>query len=215
MVEGSSLNHITLLKEKGDTLKGTFLNLQPELWNSEGNVLTLWLDPGRIKRDLIPNKELGTPLKAGERYILRVRQSWSGKNGKLLLKEYTRTFVTTVRDADPPVLSVWRIDAPRAGKIDTLEIHFHQPLDYFLAKETIFIKNAVGDVVPGDIEVGNEEKILKFVPEQPWQPGKFTLYAEGRLEDLSGNNLNRPFDRNVDAGRPGEQKFFTKEFVVR
>ena len=43
---------------------GTFLDLQPELWNAEGTVLTLWLDPGRIKRDLIPNKELGIPLKA-------------------------------------------------------------------------------------------------------------------------------------------------------
>ena len=53
MVEGTSLDHITLIRSDGDTMKGTFLDLHPELWNAESTVLTLWLDPGRIKRDLI------------------------------------------------------------------------------------------------------------------------------------------------------------------
>src|SRR5687768_10047886 len=53
MVEGRSLKYITLLRDDRDTLENTFLNLQPELWNADGTVLTLWLDPGRIKRELI------------------------------------------------------------------------------------------------------------------------------------------------------------------
>ena len=67
MVEGNSLEYIKLLSLEEDTLLHTFLNLQPELWNAERTVLTLWLDPGRIKRDLQPNKRLGNPLTKGSR----------------------------------------------------------------------------------------------------------------------------------------------------
>ena len=37
-------------------MKSIFLELENELWNPEHTQLTLWLDPGRIKRDLIPNQ---------------------------------------------------------------------------------------------------------------------------------------------------------------
>ena len=55
MEEGRSTRYVVLVKEGVDTLKGTFLDLQPELWNDDATELTLWLDPGRIKLDLIPN----------------------------------------------------------------------------------------------------------------------------------------------------------------
>src|SRR5688572_27450940 len=35
MREGQSLQHLTLVKEKSDTMQGTFLDLDPELWNYE------------------------------------------------------------------------------------------------------------------------------------------------------------------------------------
>jgi hypothetical protein len=40
--------------------------------------------------------------------------------------------------------------------------------------------------------------------------------VEGRLEDLAGNNLNRPFDRlvNENAGQT-EREFYIKEFHIR
>jgi hypothetical protein len=214
MVEGSSLDYIALVSDKGDTMKGTFLDLKPELWNAEGTVLTLWLDPGRIKRDLIPNQKLGTPLKAGQRYTVQVSPSWSGKNGRKLTEAYTKTFVTTVRDADSPQLSSWKIDPPQAGGKETLEIHFQQPLDYFLLRETIFVKNSRGLEISGVLEITDEEKIFRFKPAEPWERGHFVIYAEGRLEDLAGNNLNTPFDRNVETGNREVRKFFTKDFVV-
>jgi hypothetical protein len=56
MREGEALQYVHLLNENKDTLHDIFLDLQPELWNKERTALTLWLDPGRIKRDLIPNR---------------------------------------------------------------------------------------------------------------------------------------------------------------
>ena len=129
MVEGSSLQHLTLIRNDRDTMRGTFLDLQPELWNSDGTVLTLWLDPGRIKRDLIPNKELGSPLKQGERYTLHVNKSWQSKNGVPLAKNYSKTFVTINRDEESPDPLTWKVSAPSSNDKQSLEIQFPQPLD--------------------------------------------------------------------------------------
>ena len=65
MQEGQALENITVIKNGKDTIPSIFLDLQPELWNKERTILTLWLDPGRIKRDLQPNKKLGLPLELG------------------------------------------------------------------------------------------------------------------------------------------------------
>jgi len=186
MVEGSSLPHLTLIRNDRDTMRGTFLDLQPELWNSDGTVLTVWLDPGRIKRDLIPNKEQGSPLKQGERYALHVNKSWQNKNGVPLTKNYSKTFVTINRDEESPDPMTWKVLAPSSNNKQSLEIQFQQPLDNFLLRECITILNAGGDIVPGEMVIGDEEKILRFVPDEPWTKGTFALRIESRLEDLAG-----------------------------
>src|SRR5688572_22539875 len=115
MVEGSSLQHLTLIRNDRDTMRATFLDLHPELWNSDGTVLTLWIDPGRIKRDLIPNKELGVPLKQGERYTLHLNKSWQSKNGVPLAKNYAKTFVTIHRDEESPDPQSWKVSVPSSN----------------------------------------------------------------------------------------------------
>lgn len=215
MVEGQSLSYITLIRNDVDTLEGTFLALQPELWNADGTVLTLWLDPGRIKRDLIPNKELGSPLKANEKYTLHVRKSWLSKNGLSLSKNYAKDFVTISRDDDSPDPARWAIKVPPAGKKHVLEIQFPEALDYFLMKEGIAIKNSKGHNVAGTIEIDSEEKVFRFSPNAPWDKGHFVLHIEGRLEDLAGNNLNRPFDHDIDGkNKKQSREIFTKEFEI-
>jgi hypothetical protein len=218
MVEGTSLSHITLMRSDGDTMKGTFLDLDPELWNTDGTVLTLWLDPGRIKRDLIPNKELGAPLKTNERYTLYVDESWQSKHGLSLGQTYSKTFVTKVRDDVSPSPSLWRIDVPSAGTNEPLIVRFESPLDYFLAKNAVTVKASDGSIVAGGIEIDKNETIYRFIPATPWQVGRFVLHVESRLEDLAGNNLNRPFDRDVDGLKHTnheQQPFFDKEFQIR
>ena len=216
MVEGSSLQHLTLIRNDRDTMRGTFLDLQPELWNSEGTVLTVWLDPGRIKRDLIPNKELGSPLKQGERYTLHVNKSWQSKNGVALAKNYSKTFVTIHRDEESPDPTMWKVLAPSSKDKKSLEIRFPQSLDYALVKECVTIMNSNGNVVSGKVVIADEEKILRFIPDEPWSKGTFALRIESRLEDLAGNNLNRPFERDVNKkNEETRQEIFKKEFEIQ
>ena len=217
MVEGSSLQHLTLIRNDRDTMRGTFLDLQPELWNSDGTVLTVWLDPGRIKRDLIPNKELGSPLQQGERYTLHVNKSWQSKNGGQLAKNYSKTFVAINRAEESPDPLTWKVSAPSSNDKQPLEIRFQQPLDNFLLRECITILNSNGDVVPGEMVIDDEERTLRFVPHEPWTKGTFALRIESRLEDLAGNNLNRPFESNVgkNASATDKPNSVSKEFVVK
>ncbi len=115
MMEGHSMDHITLQDEKGDSLAGSFLHLQSELWNEEGTVLSLWLDPGRIKRDLQPNKQFGPPLIKNRHYTLLIDAQWPDKQGTILGRPYSKKFIATERDTVSPNPDQWSLRIPAKG----------------------------------------------------------------------------------------------------
>ena len=199
MVEGHSLRYLTVLKNNRDTLKGTFLDLQPELWNQESTLLTLWVDPGRIKRDLIPNKQLGAPLNANEQYTLYISSDWTGKNGKSLTRSFSKSFITTSRDDTSPQPDQWIVTPPLLGTRQSLEVNLKESLDYSLLNDAIRVVNDQGNSVAGTIDLRQEETKFIFVPNASWKAGHYRLLIEGRLEDLAGNNLNRSFDKDLTS----------------
>ena len=217
MREGQSQHYVALLTNQNDTIPGVFLDLQPELWNTDRTMLTLWLDPGRIKRDLQPNKLLGAPLQTSQRYQLVVSAHWPDQQGAKLRKAFTKSFVTVQRDSLSPQPDRWQIKSPPAGQIQPLEVAFGEPLDYSLLIETLHVLGEGGKTVAGNWQIGPEEKTAQFKPAQPWKPGRYTLRIEARLEDLAGNNLNRPFDRDVTqkAIPATSQNFFGRSFQVK
>lgn len=197
MREGQSQKYVSLVRNYTDTLPGVFLNLQPELWNADRTMLTLWLDPGRIKRDLQPNKRMGAPLQAGVHYQLVVSAAWPDQQGARLMKKIIKPFVTVPRDSLSPIPAQWRLSQPQSGSVSPLEVGFGEPLDYSLLAETLHILTESGKPVLGKWQAGNEEKQSSFKPNKAWKAGKYRLRIEGRQEDLAGNNINRPFDRDL------------------
>lgn len=214
MVEDRSLSFITITSNN-DTLTGTFLDLKPELWNTDGTVLTLWLDPGRIKRDLIPNKEMGNPLKAGRLYTLHISSSWTSKQGIQLKTNHSKNFVTASRDEQSPVPDQWTVGTPASATTEALKIDLKESLDFSVLMESISIFDAEKKAVSGKIQLENEERTLLFTPDNNWKAGEYTIMIESRLEDLAGNNLNRPFDRDVTVKKREDQATFTRKFIVR
>ena len=196
MREGEALKHISLLNKQGDTLKGIFLDLQPELWNPERNVLTLWFDPGRIKRDLIPNLRLGNPLKKGEVYTLIVSNDWQDVQGLPLRNSYNRKFIVAARDSISPDPSLWLLQLPVAGSRSPLKINFKESLDYFLLQEVMSIVDDKDNIVAGTFRVTGKEQGLEFHPAQKWRTGLYQLRTASHLEDLAGNNLDRLFEQD-------------------
>jgi len=214
MVEDRSLSFITILNNN-DTLHGTFLDLKPELWNKEGTVLTLWLDPGRIKRDLIPNKELGNPLKAHEKYTLHVASDWISKEGVPMLISFSKTFVAASRDEQIPTPDQWSLIVPSSGTTESLKVDLKESLDYSLLMESIQVIDEEKNSVLGKIQLANEESTFLFTPDHAWKAGNYSLFIEPRLEDLAGNNLNRPFDRDVTVKKKEDQEVFQRIFTIR
>ena len=59
MDEGIAARHIHLEDADGRDIPHALLAMPPELWDRPRRRLTLLLEPGRIKRGLVPNTELG------------------------------------------------------------------------------------------------------------------------------------------------------------
>lgn len=201
MREGKSGDYVFLIRNESDTVRDAFLNLQPELWNQDRTVLTLWLDPGRIKRDLHPNTLLGAPLQKNGRYRIVISRAWKDQQGTPLPQLYTKSFFTIQRDSLSPVPGNWTLVPPPGGTTKHLKVEFKESLDHSLIAESLSIIDENGKVIDGKWEVGEVEKEAFFTPSENWKAGKFRLSIRTILEDLAGNNLNRAFDR--DVARPG------------
>lgn len=199
MREGQSVSYLTLLRNNYDTVQGAFLDLQPELWNEDRTMLTVWLDPGRIKRGLHPNKLYGAPLQKGANYTLAVSNQWKDVEGATLAMGIYKNFSVTLRDSLSPDPQTWTIHNPKTGTTHALQIALKSPLDYSLLKTTLHIVNAAEQIIPGDWQIENQEREVSFIPKTQWVSGVYQLQIETRLEDLAGNNLNRAFDRDVKA----------------
>ncbi|WP_316785205.1 hypothetical protein [Pedobacter frigiditerrae] len=206
MRTGESLNYIALLAKKGDTMHNVFLNLQPELWDTTGKVLTVWLDPGRVKRDLTLNQKLGNPLKTDQTYQLVISQRWKDHQGLKLKTDYKKEFIAGERDDQIPNVNNWLISQPIPDTRSTLNINTKEYLDHYLLLESIEVLDGKGKKVKGKVIV-NADDAWVFTPEQNWQKGIYQLKINNRLEDLAANNLNRVFDRDVRKNKQQNKKF--------
>jgi hypothetical protein len=208
MKEGEGLKYIKLLNAKNEPLTDIFLDLQSELWNEDRTVLTIWLDPGRIKRELVPNKTLGNPLVNGLKYSLVVQAGWKDATGAPMSEEFRKSFVVTARDSIGPDPESWLLSAP-AKHTAPLQVMFNESLDHYLLQETMTVINDAKVGLRGSFSSSDKDSRLSFQPEKPWIPGRYFLRVAGMLEDLAGNNINRPFDRDL-ASTPLKE---SREFV--
>ncbi|MDX1470981.1 MAG: Ig-like domain-containing protein [Flavobacteriaceae bacterium] len=174
-----------------------FLKLENELWNQDRSMLTLWLDPGRIKKDLIPNREMGMPLEAENLYEIRVSQKWQSAKGNELPEDYFKRLYVIKEDKSKPIPKQWKLHLPDIGSHDILKIDFNEVMDSQLALETISIFNDKQQELRGDFQLQSNETGITFEPLQNWDKGTYMIKIEARLEDLAGNNLNRLFDTDL------------------
>jgi len=214
MQEGQALHNIHFIKNDKDTVP-VFLDLAQELWDKERATLTLWFDPGRIKRDLQPNKNLGTPLQENTRYKMIIDKNWRDERGLAIRANYEKSFIVGKRDSDFPDPANWNVNSPKAATKNVLTIHLHESLDYLLLKNAISITDDHGKIINGSFEPASKETILSFTPGQVWKAGEYIINIEARLEDLAGNNLNRLFDKDLtQPNKNDQQKIFVKKFRV-
>ena len=200
------LGHIKLLDDRGHEVVDPFLPLDAEFWNADHTRYTLFFDPGRQKRGILPNREMGPSLLDGRRYTLVVDREWIEGQGRPLGGSFTRSFRVGPPDQRPIDYTAWRIAPPVSGTRDPLVVDFPEPLDQGLLLRAVGVRRD-GQPVVGDVRVERHETRWTLTPSEPWRTGRHELIALSILEDLAGNRIGRAFevdgfDRIDEAAEP-------------
>jgi hypothetical protein len=201
MSRGEAYRHIRLLDASEKAISDPFLELDEELWSTDGRRFTLLFDPGRIKRGLKPREEVGPILERGKSYTLVVDQGWPSAAGVPLEGAVRRSFRVGPPDETCPDPGTWKICTPAAGTLVPLTLKFPEPLDHALALRLISVRDPSGQLVSGESSIEEQETLWSVTPrEQKWKPGEYRLEIGTELEDVAGNSIARPFE--VDLVEP-------------
>jgi hypothetical protein len=207
MSRGQAYECVHLFETGGKEVDKPFLELGEELWDPSGTRFTLFIDPGRIKRELQPRQLFGPALMEGKSYTLVVEAKWRDADGNPLKDSFRKNFKVGPTDEQQPDVKTWTIQPPPAGSKEAVVVSSPEPLDRGLLERVLSITDGGSKPVAGKVEIADLERRWQFTPEQPWQAGEYQLVAETILEDLAGNNLSRPFE--VDLLRPIQRQITT------
>ncbi|GAA5033056.1 hypothetical protein GCM10011506_22670 [Marivirga lumbricoides] len=211
MASGHVYKYLQLLEE-GKPIENALIPLQPELWNADRTLLTVWIDPGRVKRDLGPNKKFGAVLKAGNTYHLQVNKGLKAANGSTLNQEFVKAFKVIKRDEEIPGIRNWIIHAPEKETTNPVKIDIKEPMDYSTQHFMEILNN--GEKISGKYTFVSDTSI-HFKPENVWSDGSYVLRVASKAEDLAGNNFNRPFDRDLEKlSKVSEQEYYEITFSI-
>jgi hypothetical protein len=194
MSEGEAYERIKLLDASGEPVPDPFLVLEHELWNSDRTRFTLLFDPGRIKRGLVPNEDLGLPLRQGNDYALVIDGNWADAHGNALTGGRTWTFHAGPVDRASPRVEDWSINPPSAGTREPVHVDAGERLDHALLERLITVRDATGIEIRGEVKVSGGGSVWSFTPESSWVAGDYALQIGTELEDQAGNNLRHHFD---------------------
>ena len=141
MEKEQALKHIRLVDAEGNIDDKAFMKFKQELWSPDGKRLTLLFDPGRIKRGVSTNLELGPALLEGNKYHLTISEEWQDVYGQPLAEEKTKKIVVNQAYRQSINIKEWVIDKPNANSLNPLIIHFDRIMDHALLQSMIHIKD--------------------------------------------------------------------------
>jgi hypothetical protein len=200
MTYGVAARHVHLERaDTGETLVGVFSPMDPELWDTERQRLTVLLDPARIKRGLAPHREAGYPLTEGVGLTLAVERGFLDAAGRPLIADYRRSYDVGPASRTHIDPADWALRLPKVGGRLPLIVVFDRPLDRALLDHCLMVTRPNGVAVGGITGVPPGEESWSFVPDSGWEQGAYCLLVDPVLEDLAGNSLIRVFDRDLET----------------
>jgi hypothetical protein len=197
MQRGRALDEISLLDSEGQPVPDALYRPPVELWDKTMRRLTVLLDPGRLKRWVGPNVELGPPLKAGETYTLEIGSGMIDLHGRQLGERFRKRFLVADPVREHISVKSWELLPPVTGSRQALVLLFKNPLDWALLFQTITVRSAEGDVIAGKVAVDQCERRWSSTPASPWVAGVYQICVRSSLEDVCGNSIGGAFDRPI------------------
>ena len=186
-------DHIMFVDDSGREVPDVVVPLDTDLWNAERTRYTVILDPGRVKREILPNRDMGRALHDGTGITIVVKPDWRDAHGLPLTREYRRRY--RIGPAEQRALSTmeWHVTPPGAGTRDALTVAFPKPLDSGLLQRSLSVGRGNSNI-PGEVRLGSGETQWQFFPQSEWERGPYTLTVQPILEDLAGNRIGRAFE---------------------
>lgn len=180
--------------------------LTDEIWDETGQVLILYIHPGRIKWGVVLRDVLGPVLLPRRDYTFVVRGAIADAEGRKIGVDVRKKFRTTAEDRTRIELKKWTVSTPQAGTTQPLTAQFSKAIDNKSLERLVTIRDAAGHTITGKITLGKDEKSWSLVPDRPWQASEYRLVVNDRLEDVAGNTPLRPFDMDLEAPAPPPQR---------
>lgn len=205
MEPGEAYEHIRVVDDGGHEVRGALLELREELWSPDHRRLTLLFDPGRVKRGIRANVEMGPPLVAGRRYRLVIDSAWRDARNRPLAAPYEQALRVSGFDSTSPDPARWMLSRPGRATREPLRVDFGEPLDHALALRSLTVVDARGARVAGRAVLSDDDRTWTFTPDANWGASEVALRVDPQLEDLAGNNLTRPFDSDRAHGEKGAE----------
>lgn len=176
---------LTLLDDSGTEIPSPFLVFAHELWSPDATLLTVLIDPARIKRGLGAAAAHDAAIREGRSYSLTVKIQGGG--------------VCMPSRATPPVFTAldernWALKIPVVGSLEPLVVWFDRVMDRALCEEEIEVLRRDGTAQLGSVRLASDGRCATFSPEVPWQSGEHRLVFSASLEDVCGNRLGEPLD---------------------
>lgn len=193
MGRGTALQHVRLEESSGSEVVDPFLPLDADLWSPDRTRFTLFFDPGRVKRDIKPNRDLGRALIPGRSYALVIDHAWFDGRETPLARPHRHGFEVGEPIERALDQSQWTIETPAVGTREPLTVRFPWALDYGLLHRALGVRRGGVDL-PGAVGVDDGETRWTFQPETAWQAGEHRLIVLTVLEDPAGNRIGRPFE---------------------
>jgi hypothetical protein len=203
MSRGGIYDHIKLRDEAGREIELPFLQIDEELWDAEMKRLTLFIDPGRIKRGVLPLEEVGPALESGKRYELAIDQAWPDATGSALKATFRKRFAVIEPDREAIDTKQWRIVSPKVMTMEPVKIDFGKAVDHALALRLIYVVRGT-ETIRGKKAVTDNERVWQLTPGEPWKAGEYHVAVQTTIEDLAGNNIGKPFE--VDLFDPVQRR---------
>ncbi|NNL18242.1 MAG: hypothetical protein HKP37_05825 [Boseongicola sp.] len=192
-----AFDYIKLRDASGAADDAAFMRFKQELWNEDRTRLTVLIDPGRIKREVATNLELGPAVISGQQYTLAVNGGWPSADGTSILPAFSRTFQVSGALRIRPDTDLWTANTPCAGTRDPMTVTFDRPFDRHLLTQALRLETEAGGGIKGKITVADAETALSFTPLEPWPTEELVLIANPTLEDVAGNNFRDLLDHTT------------------
>jgi hypothetical protein len=195
MTRGEVYERVKIYDVYNKAIEKAFLIVDEELWDEEMKSITIMLDPGRVKRGLRANLEMGAPLHAEESYTLVIDKGWPDQFGNRTTNIVKKHFTCIAADRKKPDAQQWSFCIP-TNRDSPLTIDLKESFDIDLLLHTVRIKDKKGNLIRGTTSILDHETKLIFENDGAWKNGDYTIEINPVLEDLAGNNMKRLFDKD-------------------